>query len=217
MTNTTHAHDMNPAARSAPDAACWSCHGALGEDDLLCGHCRTIQPPRPVDHFRRLGLAVDFAVDARALDSGYFKRQRLLHPDRFATRPARERALSQSHSVALNEAYETLREPLARATYLLRLRGVDANPDGCHTISDPTLLTEQLECREALAEAESVAGVDALLRQSIDHARDCLADIARSFARDDLEAAGRETTRLKYLLKFQDEARARRDQLARAA
>lgn len=214
MTDVNHAA-MSDAARSA--LACWACARHLGEDALFCDSCRVIQAPRPIDHFRRLGLAAGFALDAKALDAGYFSRQRLLHPDRFATRSARERAISQSQAVALNEAYETLKDPLARATYLLRLHGVDANPDGCHTINDHTLLTEQLECREALMEAEGISAIDALIDQSRRHAQECLALIAGAFEADDLVVAGRETTRLKYLLKFQDEARARRGQLARAA
>jgi molecular chaperone HscB len=213
-------NDVHHATESEAKAGlpgCWACARQLGEDALFCESCRAIQAPLPIDHFRRLGLAAGFALDAKALDAGYFSRQRLLHPDRFATRSARERAISQSQAVALNEAYETLKDPLARANYLLRLHGVDANPDGCHTINDPTLLTEQLECREALMDADSVAAVDALIEQSRRHAQDCLSLIAGAFEVHDLDVAGRETTRLKYLLKFQDEARARRGQLARAA
>ena len=62
---------------------------------LFCATCGAVQPPGQTDHFARLGLALGYAVDPALLDRRYFERQRLLHPDRFATRTPRERALSQ--------------------------------------------------------------------------------------------------------------------------
>src|SRR5262245_58349953 len=145
------AHDGT--LKAATPESCWSCGGPVDTVAPFCPTCRAVQPPRPVDHFGRLGLPVDFAIDAADLDRRYFALQRQLHPDRFATKTSRERALSQSQAVALNEAYETLKDPLERATYLLKLKGIDANPDGRHTVNDPTLLMEQMERREALMEA----------------------------------------------------------------
>jgi molecular chaperone HscB len=176
-----------------------------------------VQAPRPGDHFTRLGLPIEFAVDTAELDRRYFALQRQLHPDRFAMRTPRERAISQSQAVALNEAYETLKDPLSRATYLLGLYGIGANPDGCHTVNDPTLLMEQLERREALMEANTAAAVGALAREAASHVAESEAAIAAAFATGDLNAAGRETTRLKYLVKLVEEARARKARLAAAA
>ncbi|HEX9461606.1 MAG TPA: Fe-S protein assembly co-chaperone HscB [Alphaproteobacteria bacterium] len=204
------------AATPAPAAptTCWSCKGPVDATALFCPTCRAVQPPHPADHFTRLGLPVSFAVDAAELDRRYFAAQRLLHPDRFATKTPRERAISQSQAVGLNAAYETLKDPLARATYLLSLKGVSANPDGCHTVNDPTLLMEQMERREALMEAASPEAVDAIAREAASHVRDSEAAIAAAFAGGDLEKAGRETTRLKYLVKLVEEARARKAKLA---
>lgn len=204
------------ATRAPPVAptACWSCKGPVAIADLFCPTCRAVQPSRAVDHFTRLGLPVGFAVDAAELDRRYFAAQRLLHPDRFATRTARERAISQGQAVALNEAYETLKDPLARASYLLNLRGITANPDGCHTVNDPTLLMEQMERREALMEAATPDAAAAIAREAATHVRDSEVAIAGAFAAGDLETAGRETTRLKYLVKLVEEARARSAKLA---
>jgi len=200
-------------AASAP-APCWSCGGPADAASAFCATCRAVQPPRPLDHFTRLGLPVDFGVNVADLDKRYFALQRQLHPDRFATRTARERAISQSQAVALNEAYEALKDPLERATYLLKLKGVDANPDGCHTVNDPTLLMEQMERREALMEADTPAAVDALAREANSHVSESEAAIAAAFAAGQLEKAGAETTRLKYLVKLVEEARARKARLA---
>jgi molecular chaperone HscB len=202
------------AKPDAAPAACWSCKGPVEATALFCPTCKAVQPPRSVDHFTRLGLPVSFAVDAAELDRRYFAAQRQLHPDRFATKTPRERAISQSQAVGLNEAYETLKDPLARATYLLGLKGVTANPDGCHTVNDPTLLMEQMERREALMEADTPDAASAIAREAASHVSESEAAIAAAFDRGDLEKAGRETTRLKYLVKLVDEARARKAKLA---
>lgn len=204
-------------AEDRAPVACWSCRGPLDAAELFCPTCRAVQPPRPLDHFARLGLPVAFAVDGTELDRRYFAAQRQLHPDRFATRTARERAISQSQAVELNDAYETLKDPLARATYLLGLKGISANPDGCHTVNDPTLLTEQMERREALLEADTSAAAAALADEAASHVRDSECMIAAAFAAGDLEKAGAETTRLKYLVKLVEECRAREAKLAVAA
>jgi molecular chaperone HscB len=204
---------MTGSGTAAP-AACWSCAGPVDAAAPFCPTCHAVQPPRPLDHFARLGLPGDFAVNASELDRRYFALQRQLHPDRFATKTARERAISQSQAVALNEAYEVLKDPLERAVYLLKIKGVDANPDGCHTVKDPTLLMEQMERREALMEASTPSAVEALAREAVSHVSESEAAIAAAFAAGDLEGAGRETTRLKYLVKLVEEARARKSRLA---
>lgn len=206
-----------PGGKSSAPAPCWSCGGPADAVAPFCPTCRAVQPPRAGDHFTRLGLPIEFAVDTAELDRRYFALQRQLHPDRFATRTARERAISQSQAVALNEAYETLKDPLARATYLLGLYGIGANPDGCHTVNDPTLLMEQMERREALMEAATPAAVEALAREASGHVAESEAAIAAAFAAGDLSAAGRETTRLKYLVKLVEEARGRKARLAARA
>ena len=150
------------------------------------------------------------------LDQLYFGFQRQLHPDRFAGATPKARQISQSQAVAFNEAYETLKDPLTRATYLLKIRDLPIEGEGAHTIHDAGLLDEQMERREALFEATSPAEVEALAARARGDATACVADIAAAFARDDLAAARLGTLRLKYLVKLGEEARSRRARLASA-
>ena len=62
-----------------------------------------------------------------------------------------------SRSRALNDAYQTLKKPVARAEYLLERAGVTI---GDNERLDPAFLMEILELREELAEAR-VAKTDA--------------------------------------------------------
>jgi molecular chaperone HscB len=203
--------DAGPVA--GPLGTCWSCKGPADGAALFCPTCGAVQPPGQVDHFGRLGLSVAFDIDPSALDRRYFDCQRLLHPDRFATRTTRERALSQSQAISINEAYATLKDPLKRADYLVHLKGSGVLSEGCNLVNDQELLTESLELREALADAETPDDVDALARRASADVEGCLRALSEVFAADDLEGACRLTTRLKYLRKLVDECRLRRGRL----
>lgn len=196
-------------------AACWSCAGPVEAAAVFCPTCKAVQPPRAADHFTRLGLPVAFDLDVAELDRRYFQAQRQLHPDRFATKTSRERAISQSQAVSLNEAYEALKEPLRRAVYLLELKGIAAA--GEHTVKDPALLMEQMERREALNEAATPAAVDALAVAALADIKASEASIAAAFAKNDFAKAHAETTRLKYLVKLAAEARIRKAKLTAAS
>lgn len=204
------------AAPAAALAACWSCRGPVDPAALFCATCKAVQPPAPLDHFRRLGLPRDFDVKVPVLDQLYFGFQRQLHPDRFAGAPPKARQMSQSQAVAFNEAYETLKDPLSRATYLLKISGMPIEGEGAHTIHDSGLLDEQMERRETLFEANDPAAVDALAAKAREDAKEAVASVAAAFAHGDLPAARLATLRLKYLVKLGEEARARRARLAAA-
>lgn len=207
--------EAQPADHGArPSAMCWSCKGPTDDANTFCATCGAVQPPRPLDHFARLNLPADFDVDLAELDRRYFQHQRRLHPDRFVTRSTRERLLSQQQATAVNEAYETLKEPLARADYLVHLKGAGTLPEGCNLINDQELLMETMELREALAEAEGPDDVAALRERAADDIRACITALSDAFAADDLERACALVTRLKYLDKLADECRARQVRLS---
>ena len=83
-----------------------------------------------MDHFARLGLPAALDLDAAAVDKAYFAGQRQWHPDRFVGKPAEQRAKASVEAAGLNDAYRTLKDPLARAFYLAELNGVELPGDG---------------------------------------------------------------------------------------
>lgn len=190
--------------------ACWSCRGPVATLDLFCPTCEAVQPPGQRDSFARLGVGVSFEVDVEALDQRYFELQRLLHPDRFATKSAKERALSQQQATSLNEAYETLKDPLKRADHMIHLLGIEVLREGCNQLNDPVILMEAMELREQLAGAESAETVEKIAATTADDIEDCEAGLALAFRGRDLDGACSLTTRLKYLRKLVDEVRAAR-------
>ena len=114
------------------------------------------------NYFELFGLPASFDVDAAELASRYRELQRRFHPDRFAAASESERRLSVQMTAQINAAYQTLRDAVARGRYLLELRGVQMHADS-DTRMEPAFLMQQMELREALAEARTVTDRSARL------------------------------------------------------
>ncbi len=76
-------------------------------------------------YFEVFGLPEKLAIDTVALEKQFYTLSRKLHPDRFASRPAAEQEEALRQSSLLNDAYRTLKDPILRTQYLLKLKGVD--------------------------------------------------------------------------------------------
>lgn len=108
---------------SAVPVACWSCSVAHNESTLFCPHCSKIQPPPHGDYFAVFGLAPQLEIDLPALEHEFHRLSRKLHPDRFARAEENEKEWSLADTALLNDAYRTLKDPLRRTEYLLKLHG----------------------------------------------------------------------------------------------
>ena len=104
------------------------------------------------DHFSLFELPRSFRLDPMTLEKRYREIQTRVHPDRFAHAGDTERRLSLQWATRVNEAYRTLRRPLPRAQYLLSLAGHDISAENNNSMP-PEFLIEQMEWREAVAEA----------------------------------------------------------------
>jgi molecular chaperone HscB len=110
----------------APDeatATCWSC-GTMRAVHF-CSSCGKVQPPVPVDYFTFFGFPRKLNLDTAALEKEFYALSRRLHPDGFGQADPRERAWSLEQSSMLNDAYRTLKDPIKRTEYLLRLEGIE--------------------------------------------------------------------------------------------
>jgi molecular chaperone HscB len=96
------------------------------------------------DYFEFFGLERKLSIDPDDLQRRFYRLSRELHPDRFTRAAPGERSCALEASAMLNDAYRTLRDPAARAEYLL---GTAGNGDA----APPELLEEVFEANEALA------------------------------------------------------------------
>jgi molecular chaperone HscB len=78
-----------------------------------------------MDYFSFFNLPRKLALDVVALEKQFYVLSRKLHPDRFASKPVAEQEAALAESSLLNDAYRTLKDPIARTQYLLRLEGVE--------------------------------------------------------------------------------------------
>ena len=77
------------------------------------------------DYLAKFGLGRHLQLDTQALEKQFYSQSRRLHPDRFAAKPAAEQHAALAASSDLNDAYRTLKDPVARTQYLLSLEGVE--------------------------------------------------------------------------------------------
>ncbi len=109
-------------ASKAPETHCWSCGDMRAAQ--FCRQCGKVQPPRPADYFAIFGLPYKLNLDTAGLEREFYNLSRHLHPDINAIKSEREQQWALEQSSHLNDAYRTLKDPIARTEYLLRLQGV---------------------------------------------------------------------------------------------
>ena len=91
----------------------------------FCEACGKVQPPAPVDYFTFFGLPRKLDLDVAALEKDFYELSRKLHPDLNAQAGSQEQEWSLQQSSLLNDAYRTLKDPIKRTEYLLKLEGVE--------------------------------------------------------------------------------------------
>ena len=104
-----------------------------------------------MNYFQLFAIEVSFDVDVNHLSQSYQTLQKAVHPDRFAHASSQEQLLAVQKSAEINDAYQTLKQPLKRAEYILTLRGVDM-PNEQQSFSDTAFLMQQMELREMLGD-----------------------------------------------------------------
>lgn len=110
---------------SAVPVACWACSVSHQPSTLFCPHCSKIQPPTGGTFFSVFGLTPRLDLDLGMLEHEFHKLSRKLHPDRYARATENEKDWSLADTALLNDAYRTLRDPIHRTEYLLRLSGAE--------------------------------------------------------------------------------------------
>jgi len=165
---------------SAVPVACWSCSVAHNDSTLFCPHCSKIQPPPGGDYFSVFGMEPRLNLDLAELEHEFHRLSRKVHPDRFARAGENERQWSLADTALLNDAYRTLKDPLHRTEYLLKLQGAEIGEEHSgKDRKDPSrvpadLLEEVFELNMQLEEmraARKMGETDPDLQASLEQAK----------------------------------------------
>lgn len=186
-------------------APCWVCQTTLSARAAFCHDCGTIQPPRGLDHFTRMGIDRRFDVDRAVLDGRYQAMQRIFQNERLLAKGPRQKQLASEQMEAVTEAYGTLCDPVRRARYLLTL----VNDAGVSVLAQAN--SNDLELlRGQLTDASDAAAVDRVASQAGRGIETCIRELSGAFRQQSFEEVAVILARLAQLEDIAASARAQR-------
>lgn len=164
--------------------------------------------------FELFGLPKQFVQDRTRIDMRWKELQREAHPDKFAAYGPAAQRIAMQWSVRINEAYQRLKDPLKRASYLCELHGAPINAEN-NTVMPLDFLEQQMHWREALDEAMNFDDLNKILLESKFFQDAQLLKIEQSLDGEiDFQTASQQVRSLMFIERFAGEVATRIDQLA---
>lgn len=158
--------------------------------------------------FELFELPVSYDVDLNQIQQHYMALQKKVHPDKFANGSDLEKRLSMQQTSWINEAQATLKDAVLRASYLLKLKGIDINLEN-ETTMDAAFLMQQLEMRERLEnikkEPDPIAVLDTIAIEIKKTTDSIMENFARSYEDDQFDDAREWIRKLQFLQKAKKE------------
>jgi molecular chaperone HscB len=172
-----------------------------------------------MNHFELFGLTPAVDVDVKALEQRHRDLSLSVHPDRIKGADPATRRRAAETSASLNEAVKVLKDPVRRATYLLKLAGVDLDSEGtADRVKLPMeFLEEILSRREALETVKArrdLLAATVLARDVKNELDEALASAQTALRHHDVAGATTHLGRLRYYARFLEEVDAFEEELA---
>ncbi len=169
-----------------------------------------------MNYFELFGLPIQFELDGSLLSSQFRALQKRFHPDNFATASERDRLMAVQQAAQINDAYQTLKDPLRRAEYLLSLQGIEMNAEQ-QPLDAPWFLMVQKLVRGDLEYLTDCADPEAALvafdTKVTAMQRHYLAQLQGQLAQSEWLAAADQIRKLKFIAKLKNEVERVEDQL----
>jgi molecular chaperone HscB len=159
------------------------------------------------DFFSLFGLPRQQGIDADRLETLYRDIQARVHPDKHVHQSDSDKRMAMQWATHVNEAYQTLKDPLKRALYLLHLAGHDVRLE-TNTAMPADFLMAQMALRESVAEAKDAGDVDALdvlMRRLKKEVKAEFENLRVALDDNDLERAGEMVRQLMFQEKLLNE------------
>jgi molecular chaperone HscB len=163
--------------------------------------------------FELFALAQKFSQDRTVIDARWKELQREAHPDKFAAQGLSSQRIAMQWSVRINEAYQRLKDPLKRASYLCELNGAAVNSEN-NTAMPASFLLQQIEWREALDAAKTAKNINEIELQANEYGRNLLQKTEHLIdVENNFKLAVEQVRALMFIERFALEVDARLDQL----
>jgi molecular chaperone HscB len=158
--------------------------------------------------FELFKLPVSYDVDLNQIRQRYMALQKKVHPDNFANGSDLEKRMSMQRTSMINEAQTTLKDPVLRAIYLLKLKGIDFSLQN-ETTMDAIFLMQQLEMRESLEniknESEPLDALDLMAKELKTSSQSMMDSFALAFDENKLDEAREWIRKLQFMQKAKNE------------
>lgn len=167
------------------------------------------------NYFDIFSLPLSFQIVIDDLDREYKELQAQYHPDRFSGSDDAQRLQALQATSLLNDAYDTLKSPLKRAAYLLKLADVDPEEYNQAHLQE-VFLIRQLELREeleALIKKEDMDGLEAMKKSALQERNRTLDNFESQYTGGELEQAKATYNSLQFLFKLVTEIDAAEEKL----
>ena len=136
------------------------------------------------DFFELFDLPISYDVDLNKIQQQYMRLQKQVHPDKFVNGSDQEKRISMQQTSWINEAQATLKDPVLRAIYLLKLNGIDFSLEN-ETTMDAAFLMQQLEMRESLEniknETDPLDALDSMAKEIINSTNEMKQGFSESY------------------------------------
>jgi molecular chaperone HscB len=164
--------------------------------------------------FELFQIPQQFAQDRAKLDARWKDLQREAHPDKFSAQGAAAQRIAMQWSVRINEAYQRLKDPVKRATYLCELHQAPINAEN-NTAMPTAFLMQQMELREELEDAKTADDLDQISLQANRISREQLLKVEHLLdQKKDYPEAAQAVRALMFIERFSQDIEARFDILA---
>ena len=160
------------------------------------------------NYFEIFSLDISTNPDLNVLNENNRELQRLVHPDKFASGDESEKRQAMQKTSLINQAFNTLKDPVLRLQYMLSLKGIDMNGE-TDTSMDGVFLMDQMELREKISEVRSQSDpldeLDSIAKDLKMTSTDLIVEFDNFFQADALDKSREVVRKLQFINKAQRE------------
>ena len=158
--------------------------------------------------FEIFDVPVSTELDLSKISEVNRELQKNTHPDRFAHSSEQERRVAMQQTSVINEAFHTLKDPISRIQYMLKLKGVDMDSE-TDTSMDGEFLMQQMEFRESIANvrnlAEPLDELDKMAQKTKQQVSELMMSFAEYYDASALDDAREIVRKMQFLIKAKKE------------